>query len=167
MISAVLLNRNCNLNGLLLRSHFLVRSRRHDTASAKIALGVVIITHRGNRYAFGCRMGEFVVSNVNADMRNAIAARIEEYEIAGAKIIAIDFLALIPAEHVSRTTRQDDAELLEYIPRKSGAIESARCRTAVIVVNSDELINRLVELGVSERAAHLESEHYCKGKQKH
>jgi hypothetical protein len=91
-------------------------------------------------------------------MRYAIAASVEEYEIAGAKIIAFNFLAFIPTEHVPRTTRKVNSELLHNIPRESGAIKAAWSRSAVRIVRSEERINRFVELGVRECATHLNGE---------
>lgn len=128
----------------LLGSHFLVRSIAHDATGAEITLGIVRFIQGCDRNAFGCRMGKFVVANVNSDMRDAAAARIEEYEIACAKFIVGNFGCLFPTEHIPRRTGQIDAEFVEDVPRKAGAVESARCRSAVLVVSSDERCNRFV-----------------------
>ncbi|MNG24217.1 hypothetical protein D3C84_1089160 [compost metagenome] len=62
-------------------------------------------------------MREFAVADINADMRNAVAARIEEYEIACAKFVLVDLRS-----HLSLRTAcpfQIDAELCEYILREA------------------------------------------------
>ncbi|MNY67364.1 hypothetical protein D3C86_2049370 [compost metagenome] len=58
-------------------------------------------------------MCEFAIADIDADMRNPVTARIEEYEIARAKVVFIDGRA-----HFGLGTRralERDAELFEHV----------------------------------------------------
>ena len=100
-------------------------------------------------------MSEFAIANINADMGNAFAARIEEYEISCTQVVLGNFLAKLAL--IIGRMRQRNTELLKYIHRKARAVEAFGRRASCLVRRSVNAINYCVKLGVCESASCLES----------
>ena len=121
---------------LLFRSVGGVFLLAHDAAGTNITLFIVIHAQFINTRAFVRRsMGELAVSDIDADMRYAIAAAsIKKHQVARAKIAFANLLANF--ELGRRRARQINVEFVEYVLREARTVEATRCRSAIHVRNT-------------------------------
>lgn len=140
----------CSVGGVFLLAH--------DATGTNITLLIIIHAQLINARAFVRRgMSELAVSDVDADMRHAIAAAgVKKDQIARTKIALAHLLANF--ELGSRRTRQIDAEFVEYVLREARTVEATGCRTAIHVRNTHQIVNRRIHLRSCKCASCAERE---------
>ena len=125
-----------------------------DTPSGHIACFVILLAKLilHDSIVAG-RVNELVIAEVDADMRDAFAIRVEEYEVSGSKIALVDRIALLCLRF--GLMGQLDADFVKYIHRETGAVESACGRSCCFVLGADQLVDGLVQYRVRESGANL------------
>lgn len=88
-------------------------------------------------------MCEISISKVDPDMGNARAGRIEEYQISGSQIAFGDGSAC--SKLGAGLAWNGNPQLLEYILRKSGAIEPVCCGSAGFIGNTNRFMNYVIQ----------------------
>lgn len=95
-------------------------------------------------------MGELSATDINADMGNASAGSIKEYEISGLQV-ALRYCGTYLVLSC-RSSRQGEAQLLVNIAGESGAIETFRCGSASFIRYTDGWFDDGIQLGIRESA---------------
>lgn len=95
-------------------------------------------------------MGKLPATDINANMGNASAGSIKEYEIPGLQIALRycgTYLVLC-----CRSARQGEAQLLVNIAGESGAIKTLRSGSAGFIRDTDGWFDDGIQLGIRESA---------------
>lgn len=123
----------------------------HDSLRAYITLRVVALAERANDDAARRgRMGELPATDINANMGNASAGSIKEYEIPGLQVALRyrgTYLVLC-----CRSARQGEAQLLVNIAGESGAIKTLCSGSAGFIRDTDGWFDNGIQLGIRESA---------------
>lgn len=133
-------------------SYVLISICAHNPFGANVAVDVVAVIQRADGYtAFRRCMCEFAFTDINADMGYAVAACIEEYEVARSDVVtrySSSHLVLGPG-----LVRKVDSDFIKNIHRKPGAIKSVSRYSAGYVSCSDGFVDNLIHFGVCESAS--------------
>lgn len=122
----------------------LVFSSTHDSFRANVAVGEIAVAKLTDRNTLGRgRMCKVSVPDVDSDMGNTPASRIEEYQISGTQIALGDSGAR--SELGIGLAWNGKAKFFVYILRKSGAIEPFVCRSASFIRNTDDIVYSTVK----------------------
>lgn len=115
--------------------HLSVRPIAGDALGSDITVGPIRVGQACDAYAFAARrVGEFAVAYIKAYMGNAAARRVEEDEIADAKIRFGYGRALLRL--ACRCAGESYTEFVEDVPGESGTIETCCSGAAIFVRRS-------------------------------
>lgn len=128
---------------ILIEGCCLIFGIAHNSFCAYVAFGEIAVAKLADRNPFGRGwMCKASIPNIDTNMGNAAASRIEKYQISCAKLAFGDGSA--SSELGIGLARNGNAHFFQYILRKSGTIKSFSGWSASFVWNADGLMNNAV-----------------------
>jgi len=139
---------------LVIRHELLVLLVRQDAPGRNVPLGVIILAKlRNDDTLIGGRMVKLSVSDINADMRDAAAVRVEKHEISSAEIFLAYFCALLSLSFGS--VRQFNAEFGEYPRSVSGTVKALLGCARPFVGGAQSVVDGCAQRRLGESAADM------------